>query len=63
VFTKTGSGQTKETLKKQRMRFLQGTLSSVPAGHVHKTLVVAGDGVRGATGRWGNLLMQVRKQE
>ena len=37
---------------------LQGTLSSVPAGHTHATLLVGGDGVRAATMRWGELLMQ-----
>jgi|EP01049_Picozoa_sp_SAG25_P009197 hypothetical protein len=37
---------------------LQGTLSSVPPGHVHRTLLVAGSGVRAATMKWGELLLK-----
>jgi hypothetical protein len=37
---------------------MQGTVDTVPAGHIHQTLVVGGSGTRAATMRWGELLMK-----
>ena len=37
---------------------IQGTVENVPKGHVHYTLLVAGEGVRSTAFRWGELMMQ-----